>query len=206
MVAIGGCSPAKPGVAPAPSVSVPVEQTPALARPTPCVGAAFAADAPPQECFQSERPAAPMPDALAFSLLEDAVVKSGSEATFTLVITNVSGAPLPLWLTFGCAAFDAQGENADHRTFESECGGLCGSGDPLVVTLEPNGRVTKKVTLSASMVRIGGEDCRREELGPLPPGSYTLTVALPWTDPAPIPGNDQARASRMFRTPLLVTP
>jgi hypothetical protein len=75
----------------------------------------------------------------------------------------------------------------------------------LRVTLEPGGVVHKKVSLTASMRRVAGDDCKEEALGPLPPGRYTMKIVLPWTDPRPIPGNDQARASRVFETPVVVT-
>ncbi len=56
------------------------------------------------------------------------------------------------------------------------------------------------------MRSIKGDACTEKVLGPLPPGRYTLRIFLPWTDPKPIPGNADARASRVFEGPLVVDP
>jgi len=175
----------------------------------PCRGAAFDADAPPPACMvQSEHvPRAPAPGALKLRVVEQASVKSGAQATFTIEMQNATSAPIPLDFLDGCMSWDTQADDGKHFTFDSECGGLCGTAEQMLrVTLDPGGTVRKEVTLTATMRRVAGDQCKEQSLGPLPPGKYTMKVTLPWTDPKPIPGNDQARASRVFETPLVVTP
>jgi hypothetical protein len=119
----------------------------------------------------------------------------------------VSGAPLPLDVDDSCLTFTGQAENGSARSFDSECGGLCGSSPTMLrVTLEPGGVVRKRVDFEAVMRSVKGDECTERVLGPLPPGRYTLTVFLPWTDPKPIPGNADARDSRVLEAPLVVDP
>jgi hypothetical protein len=76
----------------------------------------------------------------------------------------------------------------------------------LHLTLEPNGVLVKRVDFEAVMRSIRGDDCAEKVLGPLPAGSYALRIFLPWSDPKPIPGNADARASRVFEGRLDVDP
>jgi hypothetical protein len=139
------------------------------------------------------------------SLLEPPpTVTSGASATFTVQIANVSGRVLPIDLFFGCGAFVPEASNTTARTFESDCGGICGHGDILRLELEPGGVIRKRATLQLAMRKIEGGSCAERALGPLPPGRYTLEVPLPWTDPSPIPGNPDARSSRVFAAPITV--
>jgi hypothetical protein len=66
--------------------------------------------------------------------------------------------------------------------------------------------VLKAVHFEGTQRTITGDDCKEKLLGPLPAGHYTLEVILPWTDPAPIPGNTEARAARTFKGPLIIEP
>ena len=122
-------------------------------------------------------------------------------------IRNVSGAPLPLELDDSCLAFESVARSGTASSFETECGGLCARApNKLRVMLDPGGILQKSIHFVAVQRRIDGEPCAEKNLGPLPPGRYTLEVTLPWTDPAPIPGNEQARASRTFTGSLIVEP
>ena len=219
-VGIGGCAPRPydPGTLETPPAPAPVAEEPAADDPPPegraaapsastCEGSEFDADDPPRACVAKRRTLADPPHgALEMTVSPSpAIVKSGASATFVLTMKNATGAPLPLELTFGCNAFLAEAANDSATTFEVECGGLCGQGQPLRVTLAPQGVVHKRVRLDANMRRIDGKDCVERQLGPLPPGRYTMTIDLPWTDPSPIPGNPQARKSRVVEVPLEVT-
>jgi (2Fe-2S) ferredoxin len=134
-------------------------------------------------------------------------VKSGTTGAIALEMRNVSGAPLTLDVDDSCLAFTAEAENAAAQSLDSECGGLCGSGPTMLrVTLEPNGVLRRRVDFEAVMHSVKGDACTERVLGPLPPGSYTLRIFLPWTDPAPIAGNADARASRVFEGALVVDP
>jgi hypothetical protein len=157
---------------------------------------------------KSERPvSAPPVGALKLRVVEPATIRSGAQATFTVEMQNVTRARLTVDFLEGCLNWDTQADDGKHATFDSECGGLCGTEPEMLrVTLEPGGVVRKKVSLSATMRRVAGDDCKEQSLGPLPAGRYTMKVGLPWTDPKPIPGNDRARASRVFETSLVVTP
>jgi hypothetical protein len=112
-----------------------------------------------------------------------------------------------LELDDSCLAFESVAESATASSFESECGGLCAPApQKLHVTLDPGGILQKSIHLVAVQRRVEGDECVEKNLGPLPPGRYTLQVTLPWTDPSPIPGNAQAHASRTFSGPLIVEP
>jgi hypothetical protein len=183
-------------------------QAPAPSR-DPCRGTSFDADAPPVACMvkSEQAPRAPSPGALKLQVIEQATIRSGAQATFTLEMQNATAAPLTIDFLDGCENWDAQADDGKHRTFESECGGLCGTQPQMLrATVDPGGVVRKRVTLRATMRRVAGDDCKEKSLGPLPPGRYMMTVVLPWTDPKPIPEDDSARASRIFETPLVVTP
>jgi len=151
-------------------------------------------------------PRAPSPGALTFRVVEPATCRSGERATFTVEMQNATSAPVTVDFENGCLNWDTQADDGKHFTLEGEYGGLCGMEQrTLRVTLEPGGVVHKKVSLTATMQRVT-DDGKEQTLGPLPPGRYRMTITLPWTDNKPIPGNDQARASRVLETPLIVTP
>lgn len=134
-------------------------------------------------------------------------VRSGQTGAIVVEMRNVSGAPLTLDVDDSCLAFTAEAENAGARSLDTECGGLCGSAPTMLrVTLDPGGVVRKRVDFEAIMRSVKGDACTERVLGPLPAGQYTLRVFLPWTDPKPIPGNADARASRVLETSLMVDP
>jgi hypothetical protein len=208
-VALTAACAARPAPTNAPAPVPAVAQEPAAVAPAdPCRGARFDADRPDPRCLRRGEPRkSPDAQAVALRLLEpNPSVKSGAERTFTLEIANTSSADLPVTLYFGCGAFSAEASNDRATTFESECGGLCGQGDVLDLTLVPGGVIHKRVRIEAVMRKVDGDACTERELGPLPPGAYTLEVSLPWSDPTPTAEEPDAHSSRTFRTPLVVEP
>lgn len=174
-----------------------------------CRGAEFDFDRPPPACVVPHAElTTPPAGALAVSTVPaPAHVPSGKTGPISLELRNVSGAPLTLDVDDACLTFTAEAENAAAKSMDSECGGLCGSAPTMLrVTLEPNGVLRKRVDFEAVMRSIKGDACTEKVLGPLPPGRYTLRIFLPWTEPKPIPGNPDARASRVFEGPLVVDP
>lgn len=127
------------------------------------------------------------------------VIRSGEERDLTLELRNVSGAPLVVDLDDSCLAFEAVATNATATSFESECGGLCGTPtQKLRVTLEPNGVIRKNVRFAAVIRKVTGDRCENKVHGPLPPGEYRLEVTLPWSD--------AERGPRKFEGALRVVP
>lgn len=182
-------------------------RTSAVTHDEPCRGLRFDLDAPDARCLvPHDRLASPDFAALAIRLREaPARVRSGETATFTLDLENASTVPLDVPVPEGCLVWETVASNARASSFESECGGLCGSGPTMTrVTLEPGGLLTKKIDFAATRMQVVGEECETRDGGPLPPGDYTLSITLPWTMPAPIPGNARARDHHHFETPLRV--
>jgi hypothetical protein len=174
-----------------------------------CRGTELDFDRPPAACVVPHAElTTPAPGALAVTTVPaPAHVKSGKTGAIALEMRNVSGAPLTLDVDDSCLAFTAEAESAAAKSLDSECGGLCGSAPTMLrVTLEPNGVLRKRVDFDAVMRSVKGDACTERVLGPLPPGRYTLRVFLPWTDPAPIAGNADARASRVFEGTVVVDP
>lgn len=189
--------------------SVPPALASAGAQADACRGTTFDADRPDPRCLVPNTGLArPPKEALAIQTVPSpAVIRAGQAASLQLELRNVTKEPLQLELDSSCTAFAAVAKSATTSSFESECGGLCGrDAQKLRITLEPGGTVRKAVALTATQRRIAGDDCAEKDLGPLPPGAYTLEVPLPWTDPAPQPENPGAVASRTFSAPLLVSP
>ncbi len=196
LAAMAACSHGAAQVAAAPSGAA-----------VPCRVSKFDLDAPGAACVVPHRPLeSPPPNALAIRTVPSpAHVRSGRKSEIALELRNVSGSPLPLDVDDSCMAFTGEAESSTARSLESECGGLCYSPPTLIhVILEPGGVVTKQVAFEAVMRSIKGDACTERVLGPLPPGRYTLHVFLPWSDPSPIPGNPEARASRVFDGRLVV--
>ncbi len=175
----------------------------------PCQGTLLDADHPDPRCLLPNTDLlVPQPSALSIRTIPTpALIRRGQASNLTLIMRNISGAPLTLELDDSCLAFDAVARSAKGSSFESDCGGLCSRSEKkLRVTLLPGGTIHKAVRLHAIQRRIVGESCEDQNLGPLLPGRYNLHITLPWSDPAPIPGNAQARATRVFQGPLIVEP
>lgn len=171
------------------------------ARPTsppdPCTGTRFDLDAVDPRCFVAyDAEARVSLRDLRFEL-RDARVASGERASFTLEVTNASAAPLELGVPGDCLAWEAIAIAPDGaRSFETECGGLCGrSGEMPRVTLAPGGVATKRIDFEAVRTRIHGDDCAIEK-APLPPGPYALAIALPWKGSAAVEMELLVSASR----------
>lgn len=202
VAALIGCA------APAPSSTVPASVT--SSKTEPCRGIAFDADNPDPRCLVPHHEIKNVPaDALRLRLTQSATIRSGQQAQFVLEMQNASGRPLPLEIDDSCGAFEAEASNEKATTFESECGGLCGGGPDakiLRVTLEPGGAIRKKVSLTATMRRVvaKGDECTERVTGALPPGTYTLQIPLPWSEP--MRDNPGSMAARIFSAPLVVTP
>jgi hypothetical protein len=173
-----------------------------------CRGATFDADDADPRCLRS-RVTAPPPAAkdLQVTLHADSVAKAGHEAVLVLEMRNVSSAPLTLDVDSGCA-FKAVATNGEASSFETDCGGLCTSAPEaqvLHVALAPQGVIVKRVHFYATELReiMGDKDrCEQHSAGPLPPGRYTLSVALPWADP----DNTGAEITRKVEGTITVTP
>lgn len=137
--------------------------------------------------------------------MKPATIQSGAEATFVLEIRNATDAPIVVPVPDGCVAWMTTASNGKGiTTFESECGAVCSLASEMVrLTLLPGGVLKKRLTLRAARVRIAGDSCKKQQLGPLPPGAYTLHVVLPWTHPAKNDPHD--RTSDAFTAPLRVT-
>lgn len=175
----------------------------------PCRGTDFDFDRPPPACVipHSDLKTPPAGALSVTTVPSPAHVRSGKTGPLAVEMRNVSGAPLTLDVDDSCLAFTAEAENAAARSFDSECGGLCASAPTMLrVILEPGGVVRKRVDFEAVMRSVKGDACTEHVLGPLPPGRYTLRVFLPWTDPKPIPGNADARESRVLEAPFVVDP
>ena len=174
-----------------------------------CRGREFDFDRPPAACIVPHAQLATPPvGALAVTTIPaPAHVKSGKTGAIVVELRNVTGAPLTFDVDDSCLAFTAEAESGAVKSMDSECGGLCGSAPSMLhLTLEPNGVLVKRVDFEAVMRSIRGDDCAEKVLGPLPAGSYALRIFLPWSDPKPIPGNADARASRVFEGRLDVDP
>lgn len=140
------------------------------------------------------------------ALMSPATAKSGAKTEFVLEITNRSDRTVPIGFDDTCGAFEANASNEHVTTFESECSAICGAltTDRFArFLLPPHGAVRKTVTLDATRRAIRGDSCTAENLGPLPPGNYTLEVKLPalW-----FPPDADDRHERSFRAPIVVTP
>jgi hypothetical protein len=174
-----------------------------------CRGRELDFDRPPAACVVPHAElATPPAGALAVTTVPaPAHVKSGKTGVIVVELRNFTGAPLTFDVDDSCLAFTAEAESGALKSMDSECGGLCGSAPSMLhVTLEPDGVLVKRVDFEAVMRSVRGDDCAEKVLGPLPAGSYALRIFLPWSDPKPIPGNPDARASRVFEGRLVVEP
>ncbi len=156
-----------------------------------------------------DRKARPAPDALSLRLAgSPARIGSGETRELVLELRNDTSGEVSVPLPEGCLVWNASATSTSGvTTFESECGGLCGTPPQMRrFVLAPGGVLRKRVPLAATRVRIAGETCAEEQLGPLPPGAYTLEVMLPWLEPAPRPEDPNAQQRRTFEAELTVTP
>lgn len=142
------------------------------------------------------------------------VIRSGEETTVTVVMTNLTSAPLDLDLMMGCKPF----EQEVYREGEEErvnlettggcalTGGICAPGLPVVLILEPHGVLRTDLTFTAHVVRREhvGNQCVTSRARVLPPGRYRLRVQQPFWDP--VPGQPQVRKSRWAEAPVVVQP
>jgi len=183
----------------------------ASAAPESCKGAQFDADDADPHCLRHHpsSDAAPSPSALKVTVHADSVAKSGHDAVLVVEMRNVSPAPLALDVDSACA-WDVTATDGVHNSFESDCGGICGRGEEpsvLHVTLDPDGVVVKRVHFYAVQKRVitnAHEQCEEHSAGGLPPGRYTVSVALPWSEPSKEhPGSLVART---VDVPVTVTP
>lgn len=177
--------------------------------PTPCAVTQADLDAPDERCLvRYDDRTHPAPDRLLYRIAEvPPLLASGSERAFTLELLNETRQPIVVPVPAGCRAWEVTAFDERTSNFESECGGLCT--DPALMaryTLLPGGVLRKRVSLSARRRRVSGQSCEEQDLGPLPPGNYTMRVLLPWLDPAPTPDAPDARANRLIDVPIEVTP
>ena len=175
-----------------------------------CTGKQFDADDPDPRCLRHRAgEAAPDPKALAVTVHADSIAKSGHETDLVVEMRNASGKPLTLDVDPACS-FEPTATDGTNQSFETDCGGICGStGEPNVlhVTLDPDGVVVKRVRFFATQTRVvvgPHGDCEEHAVGALPPGRYKVTVSLPWAYPSSeAPGRLDAR---MVDVPLTITP
>ncbi len=133
----------------------------------------------------------PSAEGLQIALEVPAKITTNTTATATLVMTNAHSTPLTFELEMGCGAdafapkvYDAKGDRADLIT---ECAFLSGCEQlTMRVTLEPQGRLTKKIPISMRS-KILGTDCLSSRMKPLAKGTYTATVDVPlWKKARPV--------------------
>lgn len=202
------------GTAPAPSpaaprVAAPTRSTTVPRGPDPCTVTQADLDAPDERCMvRYDDRSHPAPDRLLYRIAEvPPLLTTGTERAFTLELLNETGEPIVVPVPAGCRAWEVTAFDERTSTFDSECGGLCTNPASMArYTLLPGGVLRKRVPLSATRRRVSGPRCEEQDLGPLPPGNYTMRVLLPWLDPAPTPDAPDARDHRLIDVPIEVTP
>jgi hypothetical protein len=148
---------------------------------------------------------------VAFAIVSPLVAPSGQKTPFVLEIRNITDQTIPIVFDDDPLAFAANASNEDATTLESDCSPIDGlvigpHTRALRLFLRPHGAVRKTVTLDATqrVVRRREPDgaCVEEDLGPLPPGNYTLEIALPasW-----LPTESDDRVDPFVRAPIRVT-
>lgn len=164
----------------------------------PCRGNDLDVDRVAKACAHTRpKERAPGPESLRIELEGPAApIRSGESAEAVLRFRNVSGKPLAFQLeamcgeSFGTQVLRADGSRAD---VEEDVGGLglCDTVPGVRVKLEPDGVLTKRLTVAAVAQRWVPVDPKDPEgplelapRSPIAPGTYTLEVSLPlYTDP-----------------------
>lgn len=208
---VAACGTARTKSARGPATTQPDAGPARSAATDPCRGSDLDLDAIATECVVRER-RRPAPPAHVLRMeLEPAVVtvEPGGQVELFVRMINTGDEPLEVDIALGCTAFtthvlDASGRRVDWR---DDCGvglGLCGTGWPVRVTLEPAGSLRKVVTFIAVTSRLveSGGQCEQAVDGPLAPGEYTLRLISPHVDP--IPGRAHEIRPRHVEVPLHV--
>jgi hypothetical protein len=146
---------------------------------------------------------------VSFEIVSPLVAQSGQKTPFVLEIRNVTDQTIPIVFDDDPLAFAANASNEDATTLESDCSPIDGpvigpNTRALRLFLRPHGAVRKTVTLDATqrVVRRREPDGVEENLGPLPPGNYTLEIALPARG---LPTESDDRVDPFVRAPIRVT-
>ena len=219
----GGCSrpeapPASPDTRaqlPPLSRATPAPAPPVAAERGPCHGGDLELDRIAQSCMvQTEVRPSPPAASLSVELLPASIsVRTADEVTLSVKMTNVTNAPMELDVTLGCFAFEANAyepgkDQPANAEVSDDCGGLglCGTGGPVRVTLEPHGSLSKNVVFTASVNRLEpeGDECAWRPVRGLRPGRYVVRVKLPFHDP--VPGKPHESASRTVEGSVVVAP
>jgi hypothetical protein len=151
----------------------PIAQPPVVAGPVvdSCNAARFDASSLPPACLLRDAPCAELrPPKDAVSLHAPALtMRSGDLATFPIELENVSDHALTFEVEHRCPDVEIVGH--DIRCAQ----GFCGNGEGAQVsrlTLQPKGVVRKVIEVAAT-------ECVPSK--PLPAGSYTVRIWLPWS-------------------------
>jgi hypothetical protein len=151
----------------------PASQPPVVVGPVvdPCNAALFDASQLPPACLLHDAPSAehrPPKDAVSLHL-PALTVRSGDLATFPIELENVSDHALTFEVERRCPDVEVVGH--DIRCEQGFCGNDEGA-QVSRITLQPKGVVRKVVSVAAT-------ECAPPR--PLPPGSYTVRLWLPWS-------------------------
>jgi len=199
-----GCATTEPAAAVRTTANAPTED--------PCRGAALDLHQVEARCSVKRRPSPDQPAGLKVSIVPARVeIRTGAQAEVAVRFTNVTSKLLRLDLSRGCGGFDSSildsdGEAADQEGLAPLMGGLCGTPPPVAVALEPGGYIQVKVPVSARKQRwvTQGHQAVAEPGGPIPPGTYTLVISSPYSDP--VDGDPRHRRGRSVKAQLVVTP
>jgi hypothetical protein len=185
-----------PTAAPSPPPVSTGDPPPASSVPASCRGHDLDLDRLPHECTHELPDAtAPGPEALHIVLeLPPEGIRSGQQATAWVRFINVSPAPLLLQLNASCTdPFETEIVDARDRRvdLENDIGGLglCSTTPGVHVLLEPGGRLSKRLDVSAR-AQHWAEDRKTKTFSlapgsPIAPGTYTLVLDLPLQQNAP---------------------
>ena len=163
-----------------------------------CRGSKLEVDAALTRCTVRDAPR-PVPSAaLRIDVVPPEVTaESGGEPQIAIWVTNATVKPLALDLVVDCDPFEVSTYMADGRTRvdlaePAECPMevpanvseevACLPGDPVRVTLEPGGRLVKRLAVEAHSHRLSRwrGACVREYGHGFPPGRYLARVKLPF--------------------------
>jgi len=180
---------------------------------SPCRGNAIDLNVAAKRCLAEGTRPLPPSDVLPLSIEPRPVrVAGGATARFAVVLTNRSRQPVPLTLEpHWSPALISVEDAAGHRIDETpESGGLLlgsrGSSGYVHVVLSPGGRAVEHLTYGAVVRHMKVENgvARTASRTPIPPGTYTLRVMTPLSDP--VPGQPHMSRRRMVTAKLVVSP
>lgn len=161
-------------------------------------------DSPDPRCMVPyDASARPTPDKLELALAKPATIQSGDEKTFVLLLENKTKKPIVVPAAAGCSEWQAEAiSRSGASSYVIDAGIVCGEDKMARYMLLPGGALKKSIRFRASRFRLAATE---QNLGPLRPGAYTLSVELPWSHNAPTKGDPSATEPDEFSAPLRVT-